>query len=160
MLSTSLNGNVRARKHFSVLGTQIDSLQIPDVISVIEDWIAAGARGKYVAAANVHMVIEAVQNRAFASVLANADLVVPDGMPLIWMGRRQGHPLERRVYGPELMFEFLRQTEKRNYRHFFYGGAPGIADKLVENLRSNFELNCVGTLSPPFRPVSTAEDEA
>jgi N-acetylglucosaminyldiphosphoundecaprenol N-acetyl-beta-D-mannosaminyltransferase len=143
---------------FNVLGVEIAAVQIPDVISLVEHWIASGARGKYVAAANVHMVIEATQDRSFATVLEGASLVAPDGMPLIWAGRMHGHSLERRVYGPDLMIEFLRQTQDKNYRHFFYGGAPGVADKLVSNLQSTLRLNCVGTLSPPFRKLSPQED--
>jgi N-acetylglucosaminyldiphosphoundecaprenol N-acetyl-beta-D-mannosaminyltransferase len=146
------------RKHFSVLGVDVDALQIPDVTSVLESWIASGVRGKYVAAANVHMIIEAVQSRDFARVLSEAALVVPDGMPLIWLGRRSGHSLPRRVYGPDLMIEFLRDTQDRDYRHFFFGGVPGIAETLVRNLQSQVRLNCVGTNSPPFRPLSSEED--
>lgn len=155
-----LASKARAREQFAVLGVKIDSVQISDAICIIEDWIASGARGKYVAAANVHMIVEAVQNQSFASVLANAGLVVPDGMPLIWLGRRQGYSLPKRVYGPELMFEFFRRTKDRQYRHFFYGGAPGVAEKLVENVRSSVNINCVGILSPPFRTLSPDEDEA
>lgn len=143
---------------FDVLGVKVAAVQIPDVISLVEQWISEGARGKFIAVANVHMVIEATQDRSFAAVLERASLVVPDGMPLIWAGRMHGHALERRVYGPDLMFEFLRQTQDRNYRHFFYGGAEGVAEKLVNNLQASMALNCAGSLAPPFRKV-TAEEE-
>jgi N-acetylglucosaminyldiphosphoundecaprenol N-acetyl-beta-D-mannosaminyltransferase len=107
----------------------------------------------------VHMTIEAVQSESFASVLSNASMVVADGMPLIWLGRRQGFVLPRRVYGPDLMVHFLRSTQGRGYRHFFFGGAPGVAEKLVTNLQSQMDVNCVGTVSPPFRTLSPAEDQ-
>jgi N-acetylglucosaminyldiphosphoundecaprenol N-acetyl-beta-D-mannosaminyltransferase len=143
-----------------VLGVDIDAVQIPDAIAKMESWIDSGARGKYVAAANVHMVIEAVRNAGFKNILMNADMVVPDGMPLVWRGRRQGFQLPRRVYGPDLMFEFFKSTQNKGYRHFFYGGAPGVAGKLVESLRSQLRIHSVGTLSPPFKPLSPAEDAA
>jgi N-acetylglucosaminyldiphosphoundecaprenol N-acetyl-beta-D-mannosaminyltransferase len=146
------------RVRFAVLGVDIDALQIPDAIARMVDLIALGARGKYVAAANVHMIIEAVHNPGFKDVLKNAEMVVPDGMPLVWRGRQQGVQLPRRVYGPELMFEFCRTTQSKGYRHFFFGGAPGVAEKLVDSLRTQMRIDCVGTLSPPFKPTSPAEN--
>ena len=146
------------RGQFTVLGVHVAAVQIPDVISLIERWIASGTRGKYIALANVHMIMEAVHSRDFAEVLANADLVAPDGMPLIWSAKQQGIRLHRRVYGPDLLIDFCRSTENRNYRHFFFGGEPGVAEKMVRNLQKKFALNCVGTLSPPFRKVDKDED--
>jgi N-acetylglucosaminyldiphosphoundecaprenol N-acetyl-beta-D-mannosaminyltransferase len=148
------------RERYAVLGVDIDAVQIPDAVAKMESWIASGTRGKYVAAANVHMVIEAVRNAGFKSILMNADMVVPDGMPLVWRGRRQGFQLPRRVYGPDLMFEFCRLTEDKGYRHFFYGGAMGVADKLVDSLSSQLSINSAGTHSPPFKPLSASEDAA
>lgn len=150
----------RVRERFAVLGIDIDAVQIPTAIRQMESWIAAEEQGKYVAAANVHMIIEAVRNAGFKEILRKADMVVPDGMPLVWRGRRQGFALPRRVYGPDLMFEFCRSTQDKGYRHFFYGGAPGVAEKLVESLRFKMRIHAVGTLSPPFKPLSAAEDEA
>jgi N-acetylglucosaminyldiphosphoundecaprenol N-acetyl-beta-D-mannosaminyltransferase len=144
--------------YYNVLGVKLAAVQIPDVISRIEQWIDEGARGKYIALANVHMVMEAVHRKEFAAVLAKADLVAPDGMPLLWSAKQQGRSLKRRVYGPDLLFEFCRTTQTRQYRHFFYGGAPGIAEKMVKNLQKELELNCVGTLSPPFRDLEQSEE--
>ena len=148
------------RQRFAVLGIDIDAVQIPNAVDTMKSWIASGQRGKYVAAANVHMIIEAVRNAEFKGILQNADMVVPDGMPLVWRGRRQGFDLPRRVYGPELMFEFCRSTQDEGYRHFFFGGAPGVAEKLAKSLRSQLRITSVGTLSPPFRALSVAEDAA
>src|SRR5689334_17128326 len=101
------------RERFAVLGIDIDAVQIPNALVTMERWIASGERGRYVAVANVHMIIEAVRNAGFKEILQNADMVVPDGMPLVWRGRRQGFDLPRRVYGPELMFEFCRSTQDK-----------------------------------------------
>jgi len=148
------------RERFAVLGIDIDAVQIPNALVKMERWIASGERGRYVAVANVHMIIEAVRNAGFKEILQNADMVVPDGMPLVWRGRRQGFDLPRRVYGPELMFEFCRSTQDKGYRHFFYGGAPGVAERLVSSLRSQMRIEVAGTLSPPFKQLSATEDAA
>ena len=80
-------------------------------------------------------------------------------MPLVWLGRLRGFPLKRRVYGPELMLEFCRATVRKGYRHFFYGGTPGVADELAAKLARQFPgLQVVGVFSPPFRPLTPDED--
>ena len=143
---------------YPVLGVDVDAVQVQDAILKISSWIDSGTYGRYVAAANVHMIVEAVRNPDFKGILRNADMVVPDGMPLVWRGRRQGAVLPRRVYGPELMFEFCRATQDKGYRHFFYGGAPGVAERLATSLSSLMRLEVAGMLSPPFKPLSATED--
>jgi len=107
----------------------------------------------------MHGVMEAQHDANFAAVLKAASLVVPDGMPLVWIGRRQGFPMARRVYGPELIEAFCAQTRDRGYRHFFYGGAPGVAKDLAERFRARFPgLQVAGTFCPPFRALTADED--
>ena len=87
-------------------------------------------------------------------------MVVPDGMPLVWLGRLRGHGLRRRVYGPELM-SVLPRDVIASTRHYFYGGAPGVADALAAQMASASPgLIVAGTCSPPFRPLTSDEDAA
>jgi len=106
----------------------------------------------------MHGVAEARQNKAFRQIVNSADLVVPDGMPLIWFARFRGHALRDRVCGPELMETICRATGSA-YRHFFYGGVPGIADKLAQVLHERYGIVVAGTYSPPFRPLNETEEE-
>jgi N-acetylglucosaminyldiphosphoundecaprenol N-acetyl-beta-D-mannosaminyltransferase len=141
-----------------VLGVDVAAVQIEDVIARMEEWIAAPGRSRYVAVANAHMMVEASDDESFRAVLAEADLVVPDGTPLVWLARRHGHALRRRVYGPDLMLEFLRRTQSRGYRHFFYGAEPGIAEAMVAKLRESMDVESVGCHAPPFRAVTAQEE--
>lgn len=144
---------------FSVLGAKVHAVQIPDVISQMRDWIARGEAGHYVAVTSMHGVMEARHESKFRRVLADADLVVPDGMPLIWIGRLRGYVLHRRVYGPELMLRFCEQTSRTACRHFFYGGKPGVAEQLAESLAKSCPgMEIAGTYSPPFRSLAPEED--
>jgi len=148
------------RKHlaYKVLGVRVDAVQIPDVVNQMEFWIRERRRSHYIAVTGMHGVSEAQEDRAFKSVLNSADLVVPDGMPLVWLGRLHGFSLKRRVYGPELMVAFCSQTSCRSYRQFFYGGAPGVAEELAKTLRTRFPgTQVVGTYCPPFRPLTGEE---
>ena len=110
---------------FRVLGVRVHAVQIPDALATMERWIEQRERCHYVSATGMHGVSEALHDPAFKVILNSADLVVPDGMPLVWIGRLRGiRRLQRRVYGPELMLEFCKQTARKKYRHFFFGGAP------------------------------------
>lgn len=141
---------------FRVLGIRVNATQIPDVIARMESWIAGHDRCRFIAVTGMHGITEAQHDAKFAQVLNSADLVVPDGMPLVWLGRKQGHPLKRRVYGPELMQTFCSATRSK-YRHFFYGGAPGVATSLAEAMKTAYSVNIAGVISPPFRQLSDAE---
>ncbi len=143
---------------FQVLGVRVHAIQIPDVIAQVESWIAERGGCHFIAVTGMHGVTEAQHDSQFKQILNSADLVVPDGMPLVWLGRRQGHRLRRRVYGPELMETFCRSTGSR-YRHFLYGGASGVPTALGGILESKYGISVVGTCSPPFHAMSEKEDE-
>ncbi len=144
---------------FRVLGVTVDAVQIPDVIGQMEEWISRRARGHYIAVAGMHGVIEAQHDPGFREIINAADMVVPDGMPLVWLGRRHGFDMARRVYGPELMARFCQQTASKGYRHFFYGGAPGVAEDLASRFVYRFPgMVVAGTCSPPFRTLTPEED--
>src|SRR4029077_12080805 len=114
---------------------------------------------RYIAVTGMHGVMEARHDPRFKRVLAEADLVVPDGMPLVWIGKLRGYVLQRRVYGPELMLEFCRKTANIGWRHFFYGGDAGVAEGLVESLAKSCPgIQIAGTYCPPFRPLTVEED--
>ena len=147
------------RRTFRVLGVHVDAVQIPDVVTQMEDWIANGRVCHSIAFTGMHGISEAKRDSQFKMVVNSADLVVPDGMPLVWLGRLRGHSMRRRVYGPELMETFCRETGSR-YRHFFYGGAAGVAERLATCLQERFHIVVAGAYSPPFRELAVEENSA
>lgn len=143
-----------------MLGVSVAAVQIPQVVSQIEAWIQACDRCHYIAVTGMHGVTEAQHAPPFKRILNSADLVVPDGMSMVWLARTKGHSLRRRVYGPELMDAFCARSAPAGYKHFFYGGAPGVPGKLAAALCEKYPgLTIVGTLSPPFRVLTADEDE-
>jgi N-acetylglucosaminyldiphosphoundecaprenol N-acetyl-beta-D-mannosaminyltransferase len=146
---------------FRVLGVRVNAVQIPQVVALMENWIRSRNTGRYIAVTGMHGVTEARTNAEFREILNGASLVVPDGMPLVWLGRLRGYGLKRRVYGPELMMTFCEATADKGYRHFLYGGADGVAEQLVKVLRQRCpNITIVGTYSPPFRALTREEEEA
>lgn len=142
-----------------MLGVGIDAVDPARAADAIEGWIARGERG-YVCVSNVHVVMEARRDAGLRRVVNEADLAVPDGVPLVWVGRLKGHPAVRRVYGPDLTLLLCERAAKRGHRCFFYGGAPGVAAQLADELKRRFPgLAVAGTEAPPFRPLTPAEDD-
>jgi N-acetylglucosaminyldiphosphoundecaprenol N-acetyl-beta-D-mannosaminyltransferase len=144
---------------YRVLGVRVNAVDLEGAVLRIEDWIAERKRARWVAVMNVHMVMTARDNADFEQVVSDADMVVPDGMPLVWTGRRSGFPGQTRVAGPDLFATFLEQTHECGYRHFFYGGTPEVLDALAIKVQAQYpKTKIVGTYAPPFRPLTPEED--
>ena len=144
---------------FETLGVRVDPAPIDEVVAQMEQWIREGSCGHSIAATGMHGLVEAQRNPEFKGILNATDFVVPDGMPLVWLARRRGYRLRQRVYGPDLMLAFCKKS-KRKYRHFFYGGESGVAERLAASLHRRFpEMETAGVYSPPFRPLSVHEDD-
>lgn len=159
-----MEGNEKARRKdsesYSVLGVRVDAVQIPAVVRQMERWVADRVVSRFISVANTHVVMEAQQDPSFRELINSAELCVPDGMPLIWCGRIRGHELRRRVYGPELMLTFCRETAAKGYRHYLYGGASEATAQLVKYLQQSCPgIQIAGSYSPPFRPLTREEDD-
>jgi N-acetylglucosaminyldiphosphoundecaprenol N-acetyl-beta-D-mannosaminyltransferase len=150
---------VGERQTYRVLGVRVDAVQIGDVIKKMEEWIERREAGNYIAVTGMHGVMEARHDEEFGRILDGATLVVPDGYPLVVLGRRKGYELARRVYGPELMERFCEETARRGYRHYFYGGAEGVAEELGKKFARRFAgMEIAGTCCPPFRALTEEEE--
>ncbi len=137
----------------NVLGVAVSPLNMDLAIQQIAEAISARRKG-YICVTGVHGVSEAQTDAEFRQILNRAFLCTPDGMPLVWMGRLQGKKSMDRVYGPDLMLAVMEESEKRGWRHFFYGGANGTAKDLETRLVQRFpKLQLVGIYEPPFRPL-------
>jgi N-acetylglucosaminyldiphosphoundecaprenol N-acetyl-beta-D-mannosaminyltransferase len=105
--------------------------------------------------------VEAADDPTLRAVFAAPDsLASPDGMPLVWVGRLLGRSVQR-VCGPDLMPALIDRSRAAGGRHFFYGGAPGVAERLASRMAEAYPgLDVVGTHSPPFRTLTPEEDLA
>jgi N-acetylglucosaminyldiphosphoundecaprenol N-acetyl-beta-D-mannosaminyltransferase len=144
-------------KRVNVLGVGISVLNLHSA----RDAIAAAVRERrkgYVCVTGVHGVMEGQDDAAFKKILNGAFLCTPDGMPMVWAGKLNGHREMSRVYGPDLLLEVCAWSETSGAKHFFYGGAEGVAETLAQRLKANFPwLEIVGTFTPPFRALNEAE---
>lgn len=145
---------------FNVLGVALSGMDLGRATGAILE--AARERRKgYICVTGVHGVSEAQHDEAFRRILNGAFLNTTDGMPLVWLGRHFVGPEVERVYGPDLMLEVFAATQHRPFRHFFYGGAPSVAEELKARLEARFPgVQIVGTYTPPFRPLNAGEEAA
>ena len=132
---------------FRVLGVRVDAVTPQSVIESLESAISAQAK-TYVVFSTVSSILNAREDDRMFSAIEHAGIVTPDGMPLVWLGRRRSSTGIDRVYGPDLMTEFVGK-DPGSLRHFFYGGAPGVAEEMAARLRRRWpELVVAGTLCP------------
>lgn len=145
-------------RKFNVLGVGVSAIDMSMAVATIDKWIVERRR-EFVCLRDVHGIMACRQDAELREIHGAAGLVCPDGMPLVWMAHRLGFREVARVCGPDLMLALCAYSLDKNYRHFLYGGAPGVVEELADALRRRFPgLRIVGTHSPPFRPLSEAED--
>lgn len=143
----------------NILGVGISVLNLQTTLSAITDAVHERNKG-YICVTGVHGVMEAQNDPAFRKILNGAFLCTPDGMPMVWVGRLKGQREMSRVYGPDLMLDVCAASETNGWKHFFYGGAVGVAETLTGKLKARFpKLEVAGTFAPPFRSLNPNEEK-
>jgi N-acetylglucosaminyldiphosphoundecaprenol N-acetyl-beta-D-mannosaminyltransferase len=144
----------------NVLGVGISALNLQRATAEIQRWIATGEQ-HYVNVCAVHTVMECQKTPRLRDIVNRSGLSTPDGMPLVWLSRRAGHTGAGRVYGPDLMLALIEGGLASHTRHYFYGGAPGVAERLAGRLQARYPgLIVAGVHAPPYRPADVEEEAA
>lgn len=142
----------------NILGVGISAINMEQALAILDDWIAR-RDPHYVCVSTVHGVMECQRNEAVRRALNSSGLTTPDGMPLVWISRLQGFRHVRRVYGPDLMLAVCERSVAKGYRHYLYGGRPGVAEALKARLEQRFPgVQIVGLECPPFEPLTPEQD--
>lgn len=158
----------------NVLGVGVSRADYGQILRLAREWIAekrawersgspdaAAPSARYTAIMSVHPIMLAYFDPAYRNILNGADLVTSDGMPLVWAARSLGAPMQRRVYGPDLMIALCGQAQRLGHRVFLYGGREDTLPLLRVRLAARLPgLAVVGAYSPPFRPLTPQEDRA
>lgn len=140
-----------------VLGLSVTTGRYSDFIDKIKH-LALSNKSSYVCVANVHMLVEAHNNKSFADIVNSADIVTPDGTPLVWALRLLHKYTQDRVAGMDLLPDLLKQSEQDNIPVYFFGGTEEMIKKTVQFLKVKYpQLTVAGYYSPPFRPLTDTE---
>ena len=143
----------------NILGVGISPITIDQALATIQGWIAR-RDPHYVCVTPAHSIMDCYYNPELRPIFNQSGLTTPDGMSVVWTLRLMGHKHVGRVYGPDLMHALCQQSLEHGYRHYFYGGAPGVVEELERRLIRDYpQLKIAGHYTPPFGPVSTKEDQ-
>jgi N-acetylglucosaminyldiphosphoundecaprenol N-acetyl-beta-D-mannosaminyltransferase len=148
-----------ADEAFRCCDIRVDAIGLDLAVDRVRTFTAAGA-GRAVHLCNAYTMSVAVGDSSFTAVLNRGDLNLPDGTPLVWLGRRAGFPdMRRRVYGPDLMLAVLQAGRSWGLRHYLYGSTPVVLQGLQARLNELAPgIQLVGAESPPFRSLSEREE--
>jgi N-acetylglucosaminyldiphosphoundecaprenol N-acetyl-beta-D-mannosaminyltransferase len=147
------------RRRVEVGGVALHQVDLCGALEMVEGFVASGMPHQVVTV-NLDFVSIASRDAAFRSLLNAADLAVADGMPLVWLSRLKGAPLQERIAGVELVTESCRMAAEMGRSVFLLGAAPGVAETAARRLEGLFPGLCVaGTYSPPVGKLSQEEDQ-
>jgi N-acetylglucosaminyldiphosphoundecaprenol N-acetyl-beta-D-mannosaminyltransferase len=149
---------IPAAPRVNVLGVGISAINQDFALQQIDTWIEKKDK-RYVAICTVNTIMECQKSSTMRQAINNAGMATPDGMPLVWLAKRDSDRSVERVYGPDLMLAVCERSVKRGYKHFLYGGAEGVPELLAAELNRRFPgLQVVGEYSPPFRNLTSEEE--
>lgn len=141
-----------------ILGMRVDVTTSDYVLNKIQTW-SSDSKGYYICVSNVHMCMECFDNREFQFIVNAADLIVPDGRPLVWAEKLLGANLAHQVRGMDLVLKICESAVHRGLKIGFYGSTPEALGKLQNVLREkNKEIDIRCLISPPFRALTKEED--
>lgn len=151
-----------ARGTIEILGVPVSVVDQASAIATVGGWIEERrqrrAKPRYVCACDVNNVMSAQTNKVHMQALRRSDMILPDGAPLVWVGRLRGESRMGHVPGPDLLPAICQHSLETGWSHYFYGGAEGVADKLAERMAASYPgLNVAGTHCPPFRQLTPDE---
>ncbi len=136
------------RKSISVSGTPIDVFGLQEALLQVDRFVTEGGFHQ-VATANTDFIVNALYDAELSEILTRADLVTPDGMPVVWASRLLGSRLPERVTGADFVPEIAKLAAAKGYQLFLLGGRDGVAEKAAARLkRDNPELLIAGWASP------------
>jgi N-acetylglucosaminyldiphosphoundecaprenol N-acetyl-beta-D-mannosaminyltransferase len=143
---------------FNVIGVAISATDLREATQTILSWKRRGERHN-VSTCTAHTLVECQRSSDLRGRINRAGLATPDGMPLVWLAHRRGLHHVSRVYGPDLLLSVCEAGLSLGLRHLFYGGAPGVPERLAARLQERFpDLLVVDSISPPFGELTPAED--
>lgn len=146
-------------KRFDILGVRMSAVNMQEACQMVESLVETKQKG-YVSVCPVSTIMECFYNPQIKTIVNNATIVTPDGMPSVWIGRQRGFKNMDRVYGPDLMLAVCELSVEKGYKHYFYGTTDEVLNKLETSLNKRFpNLRVCGKVAPPFRPLTKQEDE-
>jgi N-acetylglucosaminyldiphosphoundecaprenol N-acetyl-beta-D-mannosaminyltransferase len=145
-----VSGSAGAVRQSQLMGVSIDAVTEEQVIDRVLDGAASGSGG-WICPVNLDVLRQCVQTEAVRELVQSADMVVADGMPVLWASRAAGEPLPERVAGSSLTFTLTAAAAERGASVYLLGGSPGAVDGAALRLKEKYPtLQVAGTACPSF----------
>lgn len=133
-----------------LLNTYVNNVDMNETLSAIDEMIASGKKS-YIVAINVDVVMKIESDSYLKKITDEADMVLVDGQPLVWIAKWHKHPVKVKISGSDLVPLLCKRVAKKGYSIFIIGGKEGIAEKAKRNLEKDYPgIQVVGTYAPPF----------
>jgi N-acetylglucosaminyldiphosphoundecaprenol N-acetyl-beta-D-mannosaminyltransferase len=134
----------------AVLGLPLANVTAGEAVEQIEELILSGGTHQVVTA-NLDFWLNSLNDVHLHRIIAGCSLVLPDGMPLVWISRLLGHPLKERVSGVDLVPQLAELSARKGYGIYLLGGRPGVAEQASKVLQEAYPgVNIVGHHAPPL----------
>jgi N-acetylglucosaminyldiphosphoundecaprenol N-acetyl-beta-D-mannosaminyltransferase len=141
----------------ALMGVEIDCVDESTAIAIALEGVDAEVGG-WICTANLDVLRQCFESAEIRDLVQTADVVVADGMPLIWASHLAGRPLPERVAGSSLIETLPRAAARAGASVFLLGGNPGAAEAAAERLTTATPgLRIAGTYCPPFGFEHNAE---
>lgn len=138
----------------NLLGTKVFALRMDEVLDIAKQYIT-NRQKLTIGVVNVAKMVNMQKDPELRTSLNEADLVLADGLPIIWVSRMLGDPLPERVTGIDIMFGLLRQASKKHYSVYFLGAEPEVLRKTIETVKKDYP----GIIVAGYRDGYFDEDE-
>ena len=137
-------------------GIRVNRLTMGEALEILDRFIRTGGP-HHIITLDASMCVTAQEDAGLRRIIENADLITPDSSGVLWACRKQGQPLPERVSGVEIVERLCELSSQRDYKLFFFGAAPGIAESAAQKMREKYPgCRIVGVRDGFFKP----EDEA
>ena len=131
------------------MNTEVDNLTMNEALQRIDELVQEN-KNAFVVTPNVDHIIQLERGGELVEAYKQADLILTDGKPLIWISKWYGTPIKEKISGSDLFPLLCELSARKGYRMFFLGASEGVAEKAAENLKQKYSgLLVVGTYSPP-----------
>lgn len=141
-----------------LLNTYVNNIDMNETIQMIEEFIKKKKKS-YVVSINVDVVTKIENDSYLKKITDEADIVLVDGKPLVWIAKMHKNPVKEKISGSDLVPRLCEVSAEKGYSIFIIGGKDGIAEqarlKLEEKLPN---INIVGTYAPPMGFEKNAEE--
>ncbi len=144
----------------TILNSIVSVTNIPRVVEQVETWVMRNQSiGQYICVFNVHMCMEAFDDTFYNSVVNDADMVVPDGRPIVWAQKILGERGAEQVRGLDLTIALCELATNKDFKIGIFGGDSNLIKLLTCSLQRRYpDLNLALKISPPFRPITVEEN--